>query len=499
MRVFNVRLGHACNSSSTHSIVMLGDRKGRDETSSEGVGCYSHSDFQLWSKQRKLEYLGWLLQHSGRGMGMLTSEVSALGESLGVDTGATEYIDHQSVFHLPAGWNGKSFNPKFLQEMADFIARDEVAILGGNDNQPSRWDSLADHLVFAECDRGGKHDGSRVREDTDGTRRWWTVFDPETGNKIRFTFDAPLRSQQGEFEMPERSLTPELVDMKITGYCAFASDCGFCYMDSDTDGEHADTYRTRRVLESLAEMGVFEIALGGGEPTLHPDFLEIIQAGREAGLNMNFTSKNFAFFTLKKYAEWREGVAQNANAIAFSVNNRKDLGRFIKMMESEPFGERYSAETGPDLTVQCIPAVCSKGLMRELLKYANQNDVRLTALGFKRTGRGDGYTEKGNLRWLDLVEEMRDAGELSRWFLNGRLAVDTVMASDCQARFEVMGVDPVWYHTQEGAFSCYLDLTGEDPRLGASSFVPEAEMHQMRRWIDSEEISSTYRRMQASL
>ena len=46
----------------------------------------------------------------------------------------------------------------------------------------------------------------------------------------------------------------------------------------------------RRIVERLAAWGVFEVALGGGEPTLLPDFPELLAAIREGGMVPNVTT-----------------------------------------------------------------------------------------------------------------------------------------------------------------------------------------------------------------
>src|SRR5207302_532960 len=50
----------------------------------------------------------------------------------------------------------------------------------------------------------------------------------------------------------------------------------------------ADT--RRRVVERLADWGLLELALGGGEPTVLPDFPELLAAIRAEGMVPNVTT-----------------------------------------------------------------------------------------------------------------------------------------------------------------------------------------------------------------
>lgn len=61
------------------------------------------------------------------------------------------------------------------------------------------------------------------------------------------------------------------------------------------------------VLDQLAEMGVFQVAIGGGEPLLHPDIIPILQYGKKLGLVINLTTSGAhldfdRLMALKRYA-----------------------------------------------------------------------------------------------------------------------------------------------------------------------------------------------------
>ncbi len=81
---------------------------------------------------------------------------------------------------------------------------------------------------------------------------------------------------------------PTEVHLAATSRCPVG--CPHCYMDAGqaADGE-LDTATFRRALELLADMGVFHVALGGGEALVRDDIFELAAHARGVGLVPNLT------------------------------------------------------------------------------------------------------------------------------------------------------------------------------------------------------------------
>lgn len=472
--VFNIRLGHACNSSSSHSIVPLGlllAHRGVKTVSDDcSSGAYGNDNFTLASTGEKMTYLACVLESNGFDLDQV-EEITGIRLTVG-SYGTEEYVDHQSVFPVPQG------NIQFARELASYLKRKSVLILGGSDGGGSEVEG---HFPWKSI---SYTNNILARKDTCDQLGYWTMFSPGNGNKIRFSFDDATALSVENLPRglgPAYASAPELVDMKITGFCPFSADCPMCYMDSDSTGEHADTETIRQHLRQLAQAGVFEIALGGGEPTLHPDFTDILAEGASLGLAMNFTTKNFSYFM--KDTPRRQAIIKNASAIAFSVNSREDLEKFQKVhqlaVDQDWKKSPYYNSPGTDrvaVTLQTIPALHGRKFMEDLLRYCDEKSVRVTLLGFKRVGRArDEQAVNPNHRWIEaLVEVLKDQPNISSYWISEMVAIDTLMAAECKDMFDEAGINPIWYHTDEGAFSCYVDAT--QGLLGASSFVEETEM-----------------------
>ncbi|MFL6253775.1 MAG: radical SAM protein [Pyrinomonadaceae bacterium] len=77
--------------------------------------------------------------------------------------------------------------------------------------------------------------------------------------------------------------TPPLAWLELTRRCDLA--CPHCYIDGGRARDNEmSTERWRSLLDEMAEMGVWAVAFTGGEPTLHPDFAELVRYARERDL-----------------------------------------------------------------------------------------------------------------------------------------------------------------------------------------------------------------------
>ena len=84
---------------------------------------------------------------------------------------------------------------------------------------------------------------------------------------------------------------PEFYDVKITSYCE--GNCPWCYMDSkSTDSHYMNAVES--IKEYFGQMTEnqrpFQVAIGGGEPTSHPHFFEILKTFNDLGIQPNYTT-----------------------------------------------------------------------------------------------------------------------------------------------------------------------------------------------------------------
>lgn len=93
------------------------------------------------------------------------------------------------------------------------------------------------------------------------------------GKTLRFAID------------PSKPITdlkyPEFYDIKVTSNCE--GKCPYCYMDSKPDQHFSNILgKTKDFFKAMPEEHLpFQVALGGGEPTSHPDFIDLLRLLKE--------------------------------------------------------------------------------------------------------------------------------------------------------------------------------------------------------------------------
>lgn len=88
---------------------------------------------------------------------------------------------------------------------------------------------------------------------------------------------------------------PEFYDVKITGKCH--GNCPWCYQDS-TPGDNHYYDALEKIDNFFGNMTEnqkpFQVALGGGEPTLHLQFIDILKKFHSLGIMPNYTTNGMS-------------------------------------------------------------------------------------------------------------------------------------------------------------------------------------------------------------
>lgn len=450
MKIHNIRLGLATNSSSTHSLIFLPRAEDND---AEG-GEFGWNFFTAASlASRKLYVACQLYNNLTR---TTTPEIARLvvqklvgaGDASQVAQLGTEadsaYVDHQSMYDLPRTWDGKAIDMDFARAFTKFFLQDGLVVLGGNDNTDDEHPLASTGETFSLPIPRDSHEDLIARRDTGrgDTAPFWALFNRKTGAKIRFRFEespAPV----------EAASTPELVDIKITGACSFG--CSYCYQGSTPEGEVPDYNKISRIADALGELKVFEVALGGGEPTLHPSFVDILASFRRHGVVPNFTTRNLSWLLDPKA---RGPIIENMGAFAFSVDTTGDVRRLVHALET--------AGLAPDrASVQYVMGAHDRAQMLEVVRAAHAAGLRTTLLGYKRTGRGADVAPSDYSTWIDDIRSLKIRS----------IGIDTALAAESTEALKAAGVPPYLFHVAEGAFSMYIDAVTS--MVGPSSYAPD--------------------------
>lgn len=479
----NVRLGHATNSSSSHSLIFMRRRENVSDDLASYDDSYGWENFVLASRSAKAGYAAALIASTGvldklaKLYGDEDKAVRFVSELTGHDvkleyrswtdkdgkehfyTDASPTIDHQSVptlaFASGDRWNADDELLKVIERNADkvtaadyeqliaglteLILDDDVVIAGGNDN-----DDYTPEPTNPSTSEYYSMGSFTIRKTPNG----WLMFNRWSGAKLR------LVDRDGDL----RPTAPELVDIKTTDYCPYG--CSFCYQGSTEKGEHGSLENIQVIAERLAEAGVLEVAIGGGEPTLHPDFVETLKAFSSRGINANFTTRNLAWI---RKEELRAEVRKHSQAFAYSVEDPANVAKLRALMTDNRF---YM-----EANLHYVMGSTDFDTFKAIVDAAYEHRFRLTLLGYKTTGRGDEFTPHDYSGWLDHLTSLdTPAGKLG---LPGRLpdvSVDTTLVQQTYDQM-VEKLPAATFHREEGLFSAYVDAVSMT--MAPSSYEPD--------------------------
>ena len=449
MNIHNIRFGFACNSSSTHSFIMLPQGHELDDVDDVPSNQYEDQQFVLASRQAKLGYIGVLLQDAvnRNNVPEYIWDYYVNNWLEGVIIHRDGCIDDLRNIRIPRCFDSDLPNKEFFDECKKILLDNRVAILGSIYDEKTKTGqpvSLIDKLTDESCETARK----------DPVYGYWTLFDRHHGSKLRFSFD-------DDIEIKCASL-PELVDLKITDYCQ--KRCDYCYQASGYNGKHADFDEIVKLIEALAQLQVFEVALGGGEPTTHPQFIDILKKCKEHRIVPNFTTRNYDWFRASKNVEVFE---QCCGRVAFSANRPYDIEEVAAIRDYLRLRDKVS--------VQVIDKVSD---VVSLVKAAKNYRLDLTLLGFKETGRGKKYQfSRDQIKQFVVFDAIRELyghglGRYGNHFYGG-LSVDTKYLAEHVEEIRKSGIEARLYTLKEGVFSMYIDAVQRT--MGPSSYCGATE------------------------
>ena len=204
---------------------------------------------------------------------------------------------------------------------------------------------------------------------------------------------------------------PTEVHVSITNRCSNA--CPHCYMDSgEPDPCEMDTELFKRALKSLADMGVFHVALGGGEALERPDLFEIAAYCREIGLVPNLTTSGSIISpTLAK----QMAVFGQVNFSLDGVGELSGIYRGREVFDEVDHALKRLREAGVPAGLNCVVGRGNFDGLQDLLAYAKEasvNEVEL--LRFKPAGRGtlpyeaEKTTYEQNIKLIPLLQTLQE-------------------------------------------------------------------------------------------
>lgn len=467
--LLNFRGDHATNSSSSHSWILFPKSDKKADVESDAIdGEFGKWHFTVASDGGKKTYLAVALKDAlGRDIPDEMANI-IVNEMAGVVPPADGYIDHQSMPTIPTDYHHPKYpDAAYFADLKAWAMQDGMTILGGSD-EDSEPHPLYDEKSAVKSKWLNDVGGSlycTARFDPVG--KYWTIFNRNSGAKMRIAFPTAGLFQTGLHV--ERAFAPELVDLKITDSCPFVTTaaCGkYCYQASQTEGRHASMWSVEIFLNALSQLKVLEIAIGGGEPTLHPNFIEILGVARRRGISPNFTTRNLAWI---KDDNQRNAIVENASAFAYSAHTPAEIKRLATLIEKYDINRER-------VNIHIVLGTMKRERFEEMMNAAAEAHLRVTLLAFKNIGHGSEFKKIDYSWWIDVVRDSKT---------HMRVCIDTPLAAEFDKELQAAGVPSWMYYTMEGRFSAYYNAV--DEYLAPSSF--EADDSNKYRLSDRQAIS----------
>jgi len=211
---------------------------------------------------------------------------------------------------------------------------------------------------------------------------------------------------------------PETVHLTITKKCNL--DCPLCY---ETNKNVPDMRKEEifTLIDKLAQMKVFQLAIGGGEPFLREDVCEIIEYCDMKGVVPNITTNGTLINDgiIRKIKNGVGGVSVSLNGYSPETN----IGRDKRFFDDAVHGIKLLLEAG-------IPTGINFLVTNESLKYVNETFSFLKKMGVK---------------WITVIRlkpgQVNENERLTRYLLSKEDLKNLKRVLDCWSRLARINVD----------------------------------------------------------
>ena len=178
---------------------------------------------------------------------------------------------------------------------------------------------------------------------------------------------------------------PTEVHLCATNRCPVR--CDHCYMGSgEAEESEADTATFKKMLDTLAKMGVFHVALGGGEALTREDFFELAQYARDIGLVPNLTTSGVCL--TRPMAEKMDLLGQ-VNISVDGIKNHYGVYRGADRFEQADLAIDLLVKRGIPTGINTVLGKNNFEQIEKIVAYAAKKGVNeVEFLRLKPAGRG---------------------------------------------------------------------------------------------------------------
>ncbi|CAB1128449.1 protein of unknown function [Candidatus Hydrogenisulfobacillus filiaventi] len=171
--------------------------------------------------------------------------------------------------------------------------------------------------------------------------------------------------------------------LELTTHCPHR--CRHCYLGDRLGKGHAPAASIHAALETLTPFGVEEVVLAGGEPTMHPDFLAILDHARRAAPVVRVLTNGWSQYPELIEALARPGVRVEVPLLGWEGDHdwmTRTPGSFARITASL---RQYRA-AGVDLTLTTTLTKAGTAALPRLRALAKELGIPFEATALARQG-----------------------------------------------------------------------------------------------------------------
>lgn len=184
--------------------------------------------------------------------------------------------------------------------------------------------------------------------------------------------------------------SPTLIDINITQNCNLH--CPHCYINSQHQaGQEMSLDDFHIILNQCKKANVFQVALGGGEPTTHPHLTTFLKKLRQNNIVPNITTngKKLSLKTLFALTRYAGAVALSTEFIGDKFEKRRGFP-YAKFVKSIKKLKRLGINVVFQITLSRDNLSELDQTLKELIKY---KPYGFLFLAYKPQGRGKNYDQ----------------------------------------------------------------------------------------------------------
>jgi len=229
---------------------------------------------------------------------------------------------------------------------------------------------------------------------------------------------------------PQKLYTPFVIVWNFTNACNLK--CKHCYQSASTPLPTELSYEEKmRILRELDEMGIPLIALSGGEPAIHPHFIDVIREGAKRGIYMAVATNGIPFSNMEFAERAVKAGLRYAEVSIDSIDPLKhDEFRGVKgAWDLAIQGIRNLVKLGISVGIATTLTKLNYKEIRDIVKLGEELGVtRVVFFNFIPTGRGK------DIMKLDLTPEEREEALRQIYYESTRSSIEVVATAPQLAR-----------------------------------------------------------------